>query len=667
MAKYNFKSFVNSGTQEEKEEKQFNFKSFAGLDEQETKTNESVSSKTDTAIDSAISLAQGVATGVTYLIDLPQTIQDGFNFVMDNTFGRAIFGMDTVKKAREFDNNLMRIEPGKVIRDNLLTYQPKTLPGQYLETAGEFAAPGGILAKGTKARALFAGTGFGSGVVAQGTEQLTGSEGVGTGVGVGVNLAADLIALSRGNVAGLAKNVLPSEKVIQKSNEIQKFAKDRGLNLTVGETTGSKAVQQMEADVFTSQVGAKISDDYYATRPDQLKTFILNFGKENGLITKSAKINNTGIDKTLKKSAALLQANRQRLWELSGGNKLKESFFNQVDIDNIVANIAKIETKAVDKSTSGALNGFIERLQASQGNGANLQNVYKDVRDLGFSLSDKASKSGLNQSERFAQKSYQEIANEIDSLLATNPNWKVAQTKYKDFTKNYVAPFEKTKVFKSIENAKWTDDNDTVGKLYRLFYSDKLTPLDVRKLAKSFNKTQDKNAWTKIMSGYFENAFIKAQADNLTQGLNIGSVFNKALVGNPQSKENVVEMFFQVAKNRGYTGSRQDMKKAIESFSDVLKSSGMYAKSGSPTAQRAMMQERMGDNKITTATQGFPGITGIGKYFQQRTYSKNAELFSKKLLSDEGIDGLIDLAKNWKDTNAAIGYVRALTIGTGEM
>lgn len=169
------------------------------------------------------------------------------------------------------------------------------------------------------------------------------------------------------------------------------------------------------------------------------------------------------------------------------------------------------------------------------------------------------------------------------------------------------------------------------------------------------------------MSGYFENAFIKAQADNLTQGLNIGSVFNKALVGNPQSKENVVEMFFQVAKNRGYTGSRQDMKKAIESFSDVLKSSGMYAKSGSPTAQRAMMQERMGDNKATKILEGLPGITGIGKYFQQRTYSKNAELFSKKLLSDEGIDGLIDLAKNWKDTNKAIGYVRALTIGTGEM
>jgi hypothetical protein len=37
------------------------------------------------------------------------------------------------------------------------------------------------------------------------------------------------------------------------------------------------------------------------------------------------------------------------------------------------------------------------------------------------------------------------------------------------------------------------------------------------------------------------------------------------------------------------------------------------------------------------------------------------------MTSEKGIDALLELAQNWKDPNAAIGYLRALTIGTGKL
>ena len=168
-----------------------------------------------TAGDIAASGATGVGKGLTYLADLPFVLGNALNategFIADQVGKFMGLDEDEIKEAKQTLNIVERSTatkfPGEALREKYLTYQPKTLPGQYAETMGEFAAPGGIIAKGAKAKKLFATTGAVSGLGAQGVEQLSGSEGLGVAVGVGTNLALDLFALKRGNVAGIAKDI----------------------------------------------------------------------------------------------------------------------------------------------------------------------------------------------------------------------------------------------------------------------------------------------------------------------------------------------------------------------------------------------------------------------------------------------------------------------------
>ena len=53
-------------------------------------------------------------------------------------------------------------------------------------------------------------------------------------------------------------------------------------------------------------------------------------------------------------------------------------------------------------------------------------------------------------------------------------------------------------------------------------------------------------------------------------------------------------------------------------FSDVLKSSGSYVKSGSPTAIRQQFAKDLGKNPISTATGGIPVLSTLDDFFFSR-------------------------------------------------
>jgi len=171
---------------------------------------------TQVAQDISISGTQGVAKGLTYLADLPFMLGNALNATegfMADKIGKFI-GLDE-EEIKEAKQKLLIVEKGTTqyppggLREKYLTYKPKTTAGEYAETIGEFAAPGGLIAKGARARKIFAGTGAASGAIGETAEQLTDSGMVGTGVGVATNLALDLYALSRGNVSKIAKDILP--------------------------------------------------------------------------------------------------------------------------------------------------------------------------------------------------------------------------------------------------------------------------------------------------------------------------------------------------------------------------------------------------------------------------------------------------------------------------
>ena len=628
-----------------------------------------------TAGDIAASGATGVGKGLTYVVDLPFVLGNALNategFIADQVGKFMGLDEDEIKEAKQTLNIVERntgkkltTYPGEALRDKYLTYQPKTLPGQYAETIGEFAAPGAVYAKGARARKLFAATGAGSGIVAQGAEQLSGMEGLGTGVGVGTNLLLDLYALKRGNVGQIAKDILPSQKVIDNAKKVEADALKEGLILKPSETTGSSAIQATEGNVAAYIAGNKILDKHWESRPNQLKNYIKNWAKDMGIISKSETLSSTALMNQLKTSAAKLTNNRTRLWKESGGDKLLKYTFDAQQVDNLGIAISNLEKNVANKDLSKTILKYADRIKKSKGNGEMLHQIYREIRDirLGFSRAQKTPGAAQYQEEKL----YRTMEKQLDELLSKNSDYKTAQSKYKKFTKVYINPLEKNKIIKDLRKIKLTEDSDLIPQVYRLLSSDKLSPRDIENIARSLKKSDNGKLYQNLISGFFEENFLKASADNINKGVNTGIILHKAILGNSRQRANFAEMLYQIAKTRNPNVMKSDIVKSVDGFANVLLASGRKSPVGSPTASRLEFKEqgRSGMARILD----FPfGIKAIQKYFDDRAFSQVSEELANAMTSEKGIDALLELAQNWKDPNAAIGYVRALTLGTGQL
>ena len=147
------------------------------------------------------------------------------------------------------------------------------------------------------------------------------------------------------------------------------------------------------------------------------------------------------------------------------------------------------------------------------------------------------------------------------------------------------------------------------------------------------------------------------------EGLNIGSVFHKAMVGSPKNRSNFTEMLYQLAKQRGDKITKTQMAKAVDSFAMALKATARNAKAGSPTASRTKAMQDMERNLGGQLIEGIPLVTYVKNALNERTLSKNSELFAKRLTSDEGIAAFVDLAQNFKDPAKLIAAIRAVALG----
>lgn len=636
--------------------------------ESPTEIKENISSTKDAAISGTV----GALKGISYLIDLPQAINELGSMIVDKTMspvnnyikrkmGKSQQEIDEENKlAKEIESKMFKIKPGEIFRKNVLTYEPRTTAGQYAETIGEFAAPGGILGKGAKTKAILTGTGAFSGGVAEGVEQVTGSQGVGTVAGVGTNIVSDILALRRGNVAGIAKTLLPKDEVINNTQKLQDYAASKGLKLTAGEASNKANLIATEGNIRTSLEGGKIMDDFYETRPQQIINFIKGFAKETGLISDPSKLSRTQILNAEKKAGILLQANRSKLWNKSGGEKFNNTYFNQVDIDNIVAKISKMQTQKTNKPYVNILEDYKQQLLVSDAKGKNLHDIFKNLQDSIINISKNPNKTSALKSE---QRILSDVKNDLDLVLRSNKDFAKAQKKYVQYTNAYIKPIDKTKLFKDISVAGWVDDADVVGRVYRYLGSDKVSPRDIEKLANSFSKSGNYDKWRLIISGYFDEAFTKALADNMSEGLNTGAVFSKAIVGSPKARNNFTEMLFQLSKQKGNKVTRTQMAKAVDSFAMALRATGRNAKAGSPTASRSKQMQDLQRNFGGQVIEGIPVITYIKNILDERTLSKNSELFAQRLTSDDGIKSFVDLAQNFKDPAALVAAIRSIAVG----
>ena len=351
--------------------------------------------------DVAVSAATGAAKGVTYVLDLPfylvQGIESGKNFVLDKTAEAIGFNKDEINEIKadvEIGiNKDFKFKPGEYIRENFLTYESKSKLGDYAMTIGEYAAPGGLLAKGAKASKLFTTTGAASGAVDQAVTNQFGDT-TGTLTGVGTNIAMDLLALRKGNLAILSKDMMPPQSQIEKAKKLEADIKkiDKDFDLLPSEKTGSSAVKTTEGQVTATIAGNKVMDKYWSERPDKLRSFIKKWGEQNGIIVGNRRfVSDKDYYKQLKKAAVALQTQRSTEWLRSGGDKIQDFFYDSQKVDKLVIEFKNL-AKGLEPSDAKTILKFAKNLQKTKGNGQAMHNVYREIRETYFSIVGKGTK-----------------------------------------------------------------------------------------------------------------------------------------------------------------------------------------------------------------------------------------------------------------------------------
>jgi hypothetical protein len=667
--------FINSINVEEELKKIENEKILNNKKKEETAQNPELS-KVDTAIDVAASGATGVAKGLTYVIDLPfviaNALESGSEYVAEKIITAVGLSTDEYQELKTDVEialeNADKFLPGEYLRENFITYEPKTKLGKYTQTAGEWAAPGSVFGKGVKAKKFLTATGAGSGIVKEGTTDLTGSEGVGIGVGLGVNVAADLYGLSKGNLAILSKEYLPSEAIIKKAKQLEKEAKkiDKDFKLSGSEVTGGQ-LKSIEGQVTASIVGNKVMNKHWENRPEMIKSFIEKWGKQNGIVIGNRRfVSDAEYTKQLKKAAVALSTQRSLAWQRSGGNNLEKFFYDTQKVDNLVIKYKNL-AKDLDGSTQKSILKFAKNLNKTEGNGLAMHGVYREIRDTYYAL---LKNPNQTVETRASLKALKIMYKELDGLMAkNNPGYVKAQRAWIAYNNAYVEPITKgsvTELFKNLKDAKKAVDPAVVGKMWK-FLDTKAVPKDIELLAKSINQSKVPNLWEEIVTGYFNKAFLNSQAKHIDNGLSGGVILHDAIMKHPQQKANLVEMMYQLVKTKDKSVKKIDVEKSINAFANILKATGQSGKQGSTTAANLLFKEEAGKTNLEFAAGGFPIKSGIVNWWRDRTFSKNSEIIAKALTSDRGIQAFIDLTEDWKDYNKAFALLRAVTVGAGEM
>jgi len=620
------------------------------------------------SLDPLLSASNKFVGSAVQILDLPFMLLDAVDTGKDFVFKK----MATASGMSEADQNeiieksklpvdITEFRPGKFINDNLLNdaanYEAKTTVGKFTGTMGEYM-PFGLLAKTPKAKSVLMSTGAASGLIDETATQTLQSEGMGTGVGVASNVILDLLALKKGNLAGVIENVIPDAQTVKNAKKIQKDAKEYGLNITTGEATESASILKLEGSTNANIIGNKVLDAHWKNRPLELKNYITNWGKANGLLPDTGKITSSSINEQVKKVALQLDQQRSKMWLKSGGATFNKSFFDSQSVDNVKIALLKVAENAPD-DIAKYLTRQANAIGKSNGSGSKINKIYQDLRDGGI-------QSAKNENFTSA-KSYEEAKNVLKELLVTNKDWVKANKKYKVFSETFEKPLSKgsvTELFNDLKKGKWIESSKTNANIYKYITSPNVRPADIQKLATAVNKSGVKGAWENIASDFFNNAFNKAAIDNMNRGLNTGNNFYNAILKTPRNKENFTEVMYQLALTTNKNVKKSDVQKAVTSFANVLKASGAGGKVGSTTATNIGAKEQLSKTPLDML-EGF-ALTGIKKWFGERAYSKSSTEIAEALVSQKGIDAFIDLAQNWKNKNKAVSLLRAVTIATDE-
>ena len=70
----------------------------------------------------------------------------------------------------------------------------------------------------------------------------------------------------------------------------------------------------------------------------------------------------------------------------------------------------------------------------------------------------------------------------------------------------------------------------------------------------------------------------------------------------------------------------------------------------------------MRENPVSSGIEIFRFAENFNRWAKQRTFSKTSNALAEAMVSDKGVDALLELAANWKDQAQLIKYMRAITL-----
>jgi hypothetical protein len=618
-----------------------------------------------TVSDVAVSGVVGAADTITYLIDLPFMLTDaldkGGKFLFEKAADAAGFEQSETEEMEEsyFDaikKENYKFRPGKYLRENFLTYDTDTKAGEYVRSIGEFAI-GGIFGKSAKAASTLTKTGAASGVVKQGVTDVSDSEAIGTGVGVVTNIAADIYALKKGNAAVLTKHIMPDN--LGDTKKLQKYTKDRGMVLKSSEASGKASVIKADGAIESSIIGNKVVDKFWETRPQALKNYITNWGKEMGFITKNKAMSELELFGQMKNAGVKLDSMSKHAWLINGGNKIKNFNFKKTEVNSIVKSLNEIvESGNGSPELIALVKRQIKILQKSNGNGQTLQNVYRTFRDISQNADFPAEKI-------LDGKIYGDMSQVLKKTLSTNKDWVKANDSYSKFMigfNNNLSKGSMTKIFNSMSEAKFSQNPENMGKLFKALNDPKLSKTDIVNFSKAINKSGVPDLLENTIRTYFQSKFNIAAADGMKDGINTGTIFYNSIMKNEQTKSNFTQMLFELAKTKNKNVKYSDIEKSVNMFGKGLLASGKSGKAGSSTSGNINMKEAMEDNTASSIYEMLAFAQRLNKYFKQKTFTQTSNALAEAMVSDKGVDALLELAANWKDQAQLIKYMRAITL-----
>lgn len=631
--------------------------------------------------DIPISLAKGAAAGAVGTAAVPSFIEQGKDYLTSKlppAYGKAVekvasglpFGGPKYTPNMQQMMSLLESIPGA---KNLTQYQPKTIAGEYAETAGEFIGPSAGIAAIKKSPQMLKTAGIlgGGGAAVQETQEQLG---VSPGFAMPLTLATTLIggyAMGPSKASSYAQQALKgvSDKELRLAMAVEKQANDLGLSITAAELIDNKIINSLGSIVYGTKDGGKIMYDYLKNRPQEVEKIakkLMDTMIENPQsIREMYKKVGTTADKALNRA----KTDRNKAAQEAGyGISNTESIEpNQVlkIIDQIDEQIAGIPDKKIAGLPDG--NPTIKKLKSMktrlikkveyektldpvtqtetvrkivipQTNIKNLDTTLKEFKGYvdnsrTASPEGKMKKNYINDTDRlnFYGPDKSGVLDNLDAQLRTNPNYNAGKNKYEQVSNEVVdVVYMHTKDLQK--------KNITPATITGFIANPKMAnKYDIEQTYKILN-SQDPDVFPSIVRLYIQdaatNAFkLQPGGPSLKSGFNLYS----NLAG--KNKDNFDEMLKGVAEAYGH--DKKTLLLGMDKFDKILKKTATIAGIDNPsfppdkfnlTREAAQFGSFMWQVK-------FAGK--YGQYVNDKTMKELANVITKK----ESVKALVDLAK----------------------